>query len=573
MLASKYLLFTLKKVNNNTEKFNNKLMIRSGMIRKLSSGIYTWLPTGLRILRKVENIIRKEMNKINSIEISLPIIQPIDLFKKSGRLLKYKNNLFIIKDRSNKLLILGPTHEELITKIMSNNNFSYKQFPIILYQIQTKFRDEIRPYGGIIRSREFLMKDAYSFHYDKKSLKKTYKQIYETYITIFKKIGLNFIIVKAYNGSIGGNISHEFQVFSKYGKDKIAISNKSKYAANIEVAKYKFSKHKFDKYENLRLINTSNINNINELINSFSIKHKRITKTFIVKANKKFNKSHYIALILRIDHNLNIFKIEKLPQIYTPLTLASDKEIYDLFKTNIFYLGPVNMKLPVIVDYSAYMMDNFISGSNIHNKHFFDINWKRDVNINLIEDLRNVIDGDISPDGKGQLKIKNCIEIGHIFQLGTKYSKIMKLKIKGKDGKNNKIYMGCYGIGITRLISSIIEQNNIKNKIIWPESIAPFNIAILPINMHKSLIVNKISNYLYNEIKKIGIDTILYDKKVSPGVMFAEIELIGIPNYIIVSERNLKNKKIEYKNLITGKVDLININNIVEYLNIKFFKK
>ncbi|MFI4853282.1 MAG: proline--tRNA ligase [Candidatus Makana argininalis] len=572
MLASKYLFFTLKTINNDKDQFINHLMMKSGMIRKLSSGIYIWLPTGLRILRKIENIIRKEMNKLNSIEISLPIIQPIDLFKKSGRLIKYKNDLFIIKDRSNKLLILGPTHEELITKIMNNNNFSYKQLPIILYQIQNKFRDEIRPYGGVIRSREFLMKDAYSFHKDKKSLKLTYKKIYELYKKIFNKIGLNFIIVKAYNGSIGGNISHEFQVFSKYGKDKIAISNKSQYAENIEIAKYKFSKYKFDKYETIKLVDTSKVNNINELIKYFSISHKKITKTYIVKANKKLCKSNYIALILRIDHDLNIFKIEKIPQIYSPLTLVSDKKIYDLFKTNIFNIGPVDIKLPCIVDYSAYNMSNFISGANINNKHYFNINWKRDVNINLIKDLRNVVDGDISPDGKGTLKIINCIEIGHIFQLGTKYSKTMKLKIKGKDGKNNKIYMGCYGIGITRLISSIVEQNNINNKIIWPESLAPFNVAIMPINMHNSFIVNKVSNYLYNKIKKLGIETILYDKKESPGIMFSNIDLMGIPNHIIISEKNLKNKKIEYKNLITGKIDLINTNKIVEYLNIKCFK-
>ncbi|MFI4846827.1 MAG: proline--tRNA ligase [Candidatus Makana argininalis] len=573
MLASKYLLFTFKEINNNIEQFTNKFMIRSGMIRKLSSGIYIWLPTGLRVLRKLENIIRKEMNKINSIEIFLPMIQPIDLFKKSGRFKKYQKDLFIIKDRSHKLLTLGPTHEELITKIISNNNFSYKQLPIILYQIQTKFRDEMRPYGGVIRSREFLMKDAYSFHCDKKSLNKTYNKVYNTYIKIFKKIGLNFIIVKACNGSIGGNKSHEFQVLSKYGKDKIVISNKSKYAANIEIAKYKFSKYKFNKFNNIKLVDTSKVNNNNELIKYFAIKHKKITKTFIVKANKKICKSNYIALILRIDHDLNIFKIEQLPQIYYPFTLASDKEIYDLFKTNMFYLGPVNMKLPFIVDYSAYIMENFISGSNINNKHFFNINWKRDVNVNLIKDLRNVVDGDISPDGKGKLSIKNCIEIGHIFKLGTKYSKIMKLNIKGRSGKNIKIYMGCYGIGISRLISSLIEQNNIKNKIIWPECLAPFNVAILPINMHKSFIVNKISNYLYNKIKKLGIDIILYDKKESPGIMFADIELIGIPNIIIISERNLKNNKIEYKDLINDKIYLMNINKIIEYFNNKYFKK
>ncbi|MFI4819021.1 MAG: proline--tRNA ligase [Enterobacterales bacterium] len=572
MLASKYLLFTLKEISNNSKDISNKLMIRSGMIRRLSSGIYTWLPNGLRVLKKLKNIIRNEMNKSNSIEISLPIMQPIDFFKQSGRLSKYKNDLFIIKDRNNKLLILGPTNEELITKIISNNNFSYKQLPIILYQIQTKFRDEIRPYGGTIRSREFLMKDAYSFHYDKKSLKKTYKKIYEIYKKIFNKIGLNFVFVKAYNGSIGGKISHEFQVFSKFGKDKIAISNKSKYAANIEIAKYKFLNYKIDKYKDIRLLDTSNINNVNELIKCFSIKHRKITKTYIVKANKKICKSNFIALILCIDHDINIIKIEKLPQIYCPLTLASNKEIYNIFKTNIFYLGPVNMKIPFIVDYSAYIMNNFISGSNINNKHFFNINWKRDVNVKQIEDLRNVVNGDISPDGKGKLKIKKCIEIGHIFKLGNKYSKNMKLNIKGKNGKNHNILMGCYGIGITRLISSIIEQNNINNKIIWPECLAPFNVAILPINIHKSFIVNKISNYLYNKIKNLGIDTFLYDKKESPGIMFSNIDLIGIPNHIIVSERNLKNEQIEYKNLINNEIKLINTNKIVYYLYKKFLK-
>ncbi|MGP1958333.1 MAG: proline--tRNA ligase [Arsenophonus sp.] len=569
MRTSQYLLSTLKETSSDTEVMSHKLMLRAGIIRKLASGLYYWLPTGFRILQKIEKIIREEMNRIGAVEISMPIVQPVNLWQKNGRYKQYGKELLCFVDRNKQNFIFGPTHEEVITNLIRNEVTSYKQLPLNLYQIQTKFRDEVRPRFGVIRSREFIMKDAYSFHANKYSLEKTYNIMYSVYSIIFKRIGFNFKVVKANSASIGGNVSHEFHVLVDNGEDNIVFSTDSDYAVNIELAEaICIMKKPAIPTENIRLIDTSDVKTILDLVNKHNLSIEKTVKTLIVNASKESG-HQFIALLIRGDHELNEVKAKKHPLVGNPLRFATKTEIREILKISPDSLGPINLPIPIIIDRSVSVISDFSAGANIDHKHYFGINWHRDLPLPYIYDLRNVVEGDPSPDGKGTLQIKRGIEIGHIFQLGTKYSEAIKAYVQNEDGHNQTILMGCYGIGITRIIAAIIEQNHDDNGIIWPDIIAPFQVVILPINMYKSYRVKEIAEKLYYDLQENSIDVIFDDRKERPGVMFADMELIGIPHIILISDRNLNNNKVEYKHRKDNEKLFININEIINFLKKK----
>ncbi|GAA3895882.1 proline--tRNA ligase [Gibbsiella dentisursi] len=566
MRTSQYLLSTLKETPADAEVISHQLMLRAGMIRKLASGLYTWLPTGLRVLKKVENIVREEMNNANAIEISMPVVQPADLWQESGRWEQYGPELLRFVDRGERPFVLGPTHEEVITDLIRNEISSYKQLPLNFFQIQTKFRDEVRPRFGVMRSREFLMKDAYSFHTSQESLQATYDAMYAAYSKIFSRIGLDFRPVQADTGSIGGSASHEFQVLADSGEDDIVFSTGSDYAANIELAEAVApAEPRAAATETLRQVDTPNAKTIAELVEQFKLPIEKTVKTLLVRA--KENSGHQlVALLVRGDHELNEVKAEKLPQVAAPLTFASEEEIRAIVGAGPGSLGPINMPLPVVIDRSVAAMSDFGAGANIDGKHYFGINWERDLPLPQVADIRNVVEGDASPDGKGTLLIKRGIEVGHIFQLGTKYSEALKATVQGEDGRNQILTMGCYGIGVTRVVAAAIEQNHDDRGIIWPDAIAPFQVAILPMNMHKSFRVQELAEKLYAELRGHGIDVILDDRKERPGVMFADMELIGVPHSIVIGDRNLDSDEIEYKNRRIGEKQMIKTGEIVDFL-------
>ncbi|ENZ4284067.1 TPA: proline--tRNA ligase [Citrobacter farmeri] len=566
MRTSQYLLSTLKETPADAEVISHQLMLRAGMIRKLASGLYTWLPTGVRVLKKVENIVREEMNNAGAIEVSMPVVQPADLWQESGRWEQYGPELLRFVDRGERPFVLGPTHEEVITDLIRNELSSYKQLPLNFYQIQTKFRDEVRPRFGVMRSREFLMKDAYSFHTSQESLQETYDAMYAAYSKIFSRMGLDFRAVQADTGSIGGSASHEFQVLAQSGEDDVIFSDSSDYAANIEFAEAVAPKEpRAAATQEMTLVDTPNAKTIAELVEQFTLPIEKTVKTLLVKAVEG-SKSPLVALLVRGDHELNEVKAEKLPQVASPLTLATEEEIRALVKAGPGSLGPVNMPVPVIIDRTVAVMSDFAAGANVDGKHYFGINWDRDVATPEIADIRNVVAGDPSPDGKGTLLIKRGIEVGHIFQLGTKYSEAMKAAVQGEDGRNQILTMGCYGIGVTRVVAAAIEQNYDERGIVWPDAIAPFQVAILPMNMHKSYRVQELAEKLYAELRAQGIEVLMDDRKERPGVMFADMELIGIPHTIVLGDRNLDNDDIEYKYRRNGEKQLIKTGDIVNYL-------
>ncbi|CAI9393394.1 Proline--tRNA ligase [Citrobacter sp. T1.2D-1] len=566
MRTSQYLLSTLKETPADAEVISHQLMLRAGMIRKLASGLYTWLPTGVRVLKKVENIVREEMNNAGAIEVSMPVVQPADLWQESGRWEQYGPELLRFVDRGERPFVLGPTHEEVITDLIRNELSSYKQLPLNFYQIQTKFRDEVRPRFGVMRSREFLMKDAYSFHTSQESLQETYDAMYAAYSKIFSRMGLDFRAVQADTGSIGGSASHEFQVLAQSGEDDVIFSDSSDYAANIEFAEAVAPKEpRAAATQEMTLVDTPNAKTIAELVEQFNLPVEKTVKTLLVKAVED-SKSPLVALLVRGDHELNEVKAEKLPQVASPLTFATEEEIRALVKAGPGSLGPVNMPVPVIIDRTVAVMSDFAAGANVDGKHYFGINWDRDVATPEIADIRNVVAGDPSPDGKGTLLIKRGIEVGHIFQLGTKYSEAMKASVQGEDGRNQILTMGCYGIGVTRVVAAAIEQNYDDRGIVWPDAIAPFQVAILPMNMHKSYRVQELAEKLYAELRAQGIEVLMDDRKERPGVMFADMELIGIPHTIVLGDRNLDNDDIEYKYRRNGEKQLIKTGDIVNYL-------
>lgn len=566
MRTSQYLLSTLKETPADAEVISHQLMLRAGMIRKLASGLYTWLPTGVRVLKKVENIVREEMNNAGAIEVSMPVVQPADLWQESGRWEQYGPELLRFVDRGERPFVLGPTHEEVTTDLIRGEINSYKQLPLNFFQIQTKFRDEVRPRFGVMRAREFLMKDAYSFHTTQESLQETYDAMYAAYSKIFERMDLNFRAVLADTGSIGGSASHEFQVLADSGEDDIVFSTGSDYAANIEFAEALApAEPPATAVEELRIIDTPNAKTIAELVEQFKLPIEKTVKTLMVHAHEESGHK-LVALLVRGDHELNEIKAEKLPLVAKPLTFATEEEIRAAVGAGPGSLGPVNLPLPVVVDRSVAVMSDFGAGANIDGKHYFGINWERDLPLPQIADLRNVVEGDISPDGQGTLLIKRGIEVGHIFQLGTKYSEAMKATVQGEDGRNQVMTMGCYGIGVSRVVAAAIEQNHDDRGIIWPDAIAPFQVAILPMNMHKSFRVKELAEELYATLRSHGIDVILDDRKERPGVMFADMELIGVPHNIVIGDRNLDSEEVEYKNRRAGEKQMIKTSEIIDFL-------
>ncbi|MBO1108595.1 proline--tRNA ligase [Plesiomonas shigelloides] len=571
MRTSNYLLSTLKETPSDAEVISHQLMLRAGMIRKLASGLYTWLPTGLRVLKKVENIVRDEMNKAGAIEVSMPVVQPADLWVETGRWEQYGPELLRIADRNERPFVLGPTHEEVITDLIRNEVFSYKQLPLNLFQIQTKFRDEIRPRFGVMRAREFLMKDAYSFHTSQESLQVTYDKMHAAYSAIFSRMDLDFRPVLADTGSIGGSSSHEFHVLAKSGEDDIAFSDASDYAANVEMAEAVMpAGERAAPSEEMRVVDTPNAKTIAELTEQFNLPVEKTVKTLVVRAAEDSGHK-LVALLVRGDHELNEIKAQKLPLVADPLEMADEAEIRAAIGAGPGSLGPVNLPLPIIADRAVIMLSDFAAGANQDGKHLFGINWERDLPLADVADIRNVVEGDPSPDGHGTLLIKRGIEVGHIFQLGTKYSEAMKACVQGEDGRNQTMLMGCYGIGVSRVVAAAIEQNHDERGIIWPDAIAPFHVAILPMNMHKSYRVQEAAEKLYNELQAAGIDVLMDDRKERPGVMFADMELMGIPHVVVIGDRNLDNNELEYKQRRSGEKQMIKSDDILSVLlaNIK----
>ncbi|EKS6732402.1 proline--tRNA ligase [Enterobacter asburiae] len=566
MRTSQYLLSTLKETPADAEVISHQLMLRAGMIRKLASGLYTWLPTGVRVLKKVENIVREEMNNAGAIEVSMPVVQPADLWQESGRWEQYGPELLRFVDRGERPFVLGPTHEEVITDLIRNELSSYKQLPLNFFQIQTKFRDEVRPRFGVMRSREFLMKDAYSFHTSQESLQETYDAMYAAYSKIFSRMGLDFRAVQADTGSIGGSASHEFQVLAQSGEDDVIFSDSSDYAANIEFAEALAPKEpRGAATQEMTLVDTPNAKTIAELVEQFNLPVEKTVKTLLVKSTEG---SAYplVALLVRGDHELNEVKAEKLPQVASPLTFATEAEIRAVVNAGPGSLGPVNLPVPVVIDRTVAAMSDFSAGANIDGKHYFGINWDRDVATPEVADIRNVVAGDPSPDGQGTLMIKRGIEVGHIFQLGDKYSRALNAAVQGEDGRNQILTMGCYGIGVTRVVAAAIEQNFDERGIVWPDNIAPFQVAILPMNMHKSYRVQELAEKLYAELRAQGIEVLMDDRKERPGVMFADMELIGIPHTVVIGDRNLDSDEIEYKYRRSGEKQMIKTGDILDYL-------
>ena len=569
MRVSKLLLATLKESPSDAEVISHKLMLRAGMVRKLASGLYTWLPLGLRVLRKVENIIREELNKVGSQEVLMPVTQPSELWKESGRWDQYGPELLRMKDRHGREFCFGPTHEEVITDMVRNEIRSYKQLPANFYQIQTKFRDEVRPRFGIMRSREFLMKDAYSFHIDEASLNETYDEMHATYCKIFDRIGLDYRPVQADTGSIGGSASHEFHVLADSGEDDIAFSSDSDYAANIELAEaITLTTKRPAANKDMQLIDTPNVKTIEELVEKFKLKIENTVKTLIVHADEKSENS-LVALLVRGDHELNKIKTEKLEAVASPLCFATDEEINKTIGANPGSLGPVNLKIPFFIDRSVAMMSDFSVGANINDKHYLNVNWERDLPVSNVVDIRNVVQGDPSPDGKGTLSIKRGIEVGHIFQLGKTYSEALKATVLDEQGKARVMTMGCYGIGVSRVVASAIEQNYDEKGIIWPESIAPFQLVIIPMNMHKSDTLKPVVEKLYQDFLDANIEVLFDDRKGRAGIMFADMELIGIPHRIIIGDRGLEKGIIEYKGRRDSDNTDIALDDIVQFIKEK----
>ena len=544
MRLSNFPLSTLKETPADAEIISHQLMLRAGMLRKQAAGIYSWLPLGLRVLRKVEAIVREEMERAGALELLMPAVQPAELWQESGRWEQYGPELLRFHDRHQREFCLGPTHEEVITDIARREIRSYKQLPVNYYQIQMKFRDEIRPRFGVMRAREFLMKDAYSFHADQASLEATYQVMFETYSRIFTRTGLEFRAVRADSGAIGGNVSQEFHVLADSGEDAIAFSSESDFAGNVEAIEAPApAGERPAPSATMETIETPGKHTIAELCEFLDTTPDCCIKTLVVNGSE----ADVVALVLRGDHELNAIKAEKHPAIKAPLAFATDGQIQKSLGCKAGSLGPVGLDIPVVVDLAAAQLADFVCGANEDGKHLTGVNWGRDLPVAEVADLRNVVAGDPSPDGQGELVIARGIEVGHIFQLGRKYSEAMKATVLDEQGKDIPMEMGCYGIGVSRIVAAAIEQNNDDKGIIWPHAIAPFQVALLPMNMKKSQRVRDAVEALYAEMTAAGIDVLLDDREVRPGVMFSDMELIGIPHRVVVGEKNLDKGMVEYK--------------------------
>ncbi len=542
MRASQYLIATLRETPADAEVISHQLMLRAGMIRKLASGLYNWLPLGLRVLRKVERIVREEMDRSGAQELLMPAIQPAELWQESGRWNQYGAELLRVRDRHDREFCVGPTHEEVITDLVRNEIRSYKQLPANFYQIQTKFRDERRPRFGIMRAREFLMKDAYSFHLDSASLDETYEVMYDTYTRIFSRLGLDFRAVAADSGSIGGNASHEFHVLADSGEDIIAFSTESDYAANIELAEAVTLASRPAPSEPMQEVATPDQKTISEVSAFLKVPVESTVKTLVLSCD-----GEPVAVVLRGDHELNLVKLKKLLDLNDEPEFMDDESVRAATGCAPGSLGPVGLGIRTVVDRSAAVLADFVCGANKEGVHLTGVNWERDVPLNEVADIRNVVEGDPSPDGKGVLVLRKGIEVGHVFKLGDKYSRAMNAAVLDENGKSVIMQMGCYGIGVSRVVAATIEQNHDDRGIIWPEAIAPFQLVIVTLNAHKSDAVREAGEELYARLRAAGYDVLLDDRNERPGVKFADMELIGIPHRVVISDRGLKAGTLEYK--------------------------
>lgn len=543
MRFTEFGLTTLKEIPAEAEIISHQLMLRAGLIRRLTSGIFTWMPLGLRVLRKVENIIREEMNRAGALELLMPAVQPAELWQESGRWEKYGHLLLRISDRHERDYCFGPTHEEVITDIARRELRSYKQLPVNFYQVQTKFRDEIRPRFGVMRAREFIMKDAYSFHIDQASLETGYRKMHEAYTAIFQRLGLKFRVVDADSGEIGGSRSQEFHVLADSGEDAIAWSDEDNYASNVETAATLPPQGTAPRASTeLSKVGTPGVKTIDDLAAFLKIEPSRMLKTLIVDGDEQ-----PVALVVRGDHELNAIKAEKIPGVASPLRMAEPATIVKATGSAPGFAGPIGLKIPVYFDHAVRLMSDFVCGANEKDFHYTGVNFGRDIELGETLDLRNVVDGDPVPGGKGKLSIARGIEVGHIFQLGTKYSESMSATVQDQDGKDTAMAMGCYGIGVTRIVGAAIEQNHDDKGIIWPEPIAPFDVVLVPINMHRSDALRVAAEELYAELQGMGLSVLFDDRDARPGVKFADAELIGIPHRLVISDRGLEAGELEYR--------------------------
>jgi prolyl-tRNA synthetase len=566
MKTSQFFLNTLKENPADADLVSQRLMVRAGLINKLGSGLFTWMPLGFRVLQKVEKIVREEMNRIGALELMMPNVQPAELWQETGRWQDYGNELLKIIDRHERAFVFAPTHEEVITHIARGELRSYKQLPVCFYQIHTKFRDEIRPRFGVMRAREFLMKDAYSFHIDNASLAQTYQKMYDAYTRIFTRLGLDFRAVDADTGSIGGAVSHEFQVIADAGEDALVFSDSSNYGANLEKAEALAPKNTHSTTQKIKeLIHTPGKRTIKAVCEFLQLPETQSIKVLLVKGKQR----DMVALVLRGDHEVNPIKAEHHALIAAPLTFVDEKLVESKLGCPVGYIGPIGLAekgIPVIVDRDAAVLTDFCCGANQVEYHFINTNWQRDCTLGEIYDLRNVVTGDLSPDGNGKLLIKRGIEVGHIFQLGDKYSKIMHATVVDETGQPVTMQMGCYGIGVTRTIAAAIEQHHDEHGIIWPAAMAPFQIALIPMNYHKSPRVREAIDKLYAELQEAGFEILLDDRNERAGVLFADMDLIGIPHRLVLGERGLDNGVIEYKGRVSKDTQEIKLIDLVNFL-------
>ena len=557
MRASEFLLSTLKETPADAEVVSHQLMLRAGLIRRVAAGIYNWMPMGLRVLRKVEQVVREEMERAGALELTMPVVQPGELWEESGRWEQYGPELCRLEDRHQRPFCLGPTHEEIITQIARSEIKSYKQLPINLFQIQTKFRDEIRPRFGVMRSREFIMKDAYSFHIDQASQEATYWRMHEAYTTIFRRLGLDFRAVEADTGSIGGNHSHEFHVLAESGEDAIAFSTGSGYAANVELAPAVTPQANPEAAQpeppELEKFATPGLTTIEALAEHRNIPAEQSIKTLLANDDA----GHLVALVVRGDHRLNAVKAAKLPGMASPLQLAEPDQVRQQLGAGFGSLGPVGAPIRVVVDHTAAQMPSFVCGANEDGFHVKGATWSRDVPNAEFADIREIVSGDASPCGQGTLQIRRGIEVGHIFQLGTKYSETMNATVQDEQGRSQAMVMGCYGIGITRIVAAAIEQNHDDKGIIWPGAMTPFDVAIVPLGMDKSERVQAVTEELYHNCERAGLSAFLDDRAERPGVKFAEMELLGMPVRVTIGERSLAEGKLEITQRRTGETEMI----------------
>jgi prolyl-tRNA synthetase len=563
MRLSQYPLNTVKETPAEAEIISHQLMLRAGLIRKLSVGLYSWLPLGLRTLRKVERIVREEMDRAGALELVMPVFQPAELWQESGRWAAYGPELLRIKDRHQRDYVAGPTHEEVITDIARHALKSYRQLPVNFYQIQTKFRDEVRPRFGVMRAREFIMKDAYSFHADEASLQEGYRAMYDAYTRIFTRTGLVFRAVRADSGAIGGDVSQEFHVLAHSGEDAIVFSDGDDYAANLEAAAaLPPSDPRPVPKEELKKVSTPGAKTIDDLSRFLKIEPSRCIKTLIVEGTD----DTVVALVVRGDHELNAVKAQKLPGVVSPLKMASAESVRTATGTDPGYIGVIGLRCKVYADHSALALADFVSGANEKDMHYTGTNWERDAPSPIAADIRNAVEGDPSPSGKGHLKTARGIEVGHIFQLGQKYSTPMKANVLDEAGKDVTLHMGCYGIGVTRIVAAAIEQNHDEKGIIWPEPIAPFAVVLVPLNQHKSPRVREVADRLYAELTAAGIEVLYDDRDARPGVKFADAELIGIPHRLVVGDRGLEAGKLEYRGRRDTESTEFPVDNAVEFI-------